>query len=352
VKRLWSRYLGAALLTLLLLEVGACVLTEGGVLATISPQYWGGFWTNRHPEFGAWRPANATHQHRGRCFDVKLRTNSVGARDAERPLRSRDKRVVVLGDSFMGGWGVEEDERLSNLMEEQTRVAHLNFAMDAFGPYQSLLLYQTLASRYDHDVVLLGLLPENDLVDIDFEQSRHLAGYNPRFRPYLIGTPPDFEHLDYRDSALSHGLRQVSYLYKTLLLLPRTRVPEGQPYDEAHAEAPSWFYDYTRDQVLRLEEILRRLSDAAGDKTLAVALLPVEKDLERLELSGPPPLTRRLARLARKEGFVLVNLLPPMAEAGPEKWGAYYHECDYHWSPEGHRVAAGILKQRLWRRAD
>jgi hypothetical protein len=352
VTRHWPRYLGVVLVTLVLLELGTCVLVESGELATIRPQYWQGFWVSGHPDFGVWRPSNATHQHRTRCFDVNLHTNSVGARDAERPLRSRDRRVVVLGDSFMGGWGVEEGERVSNLLESWLGLAHLNFAMDAFGPYQSLLVYRELASRYDHEVVLLGLLPENDLVDIDFEQSRHLTGHIPRYRPYLIGAPPDFERFDHRESALSHGLRQVSYLYKTLLRLPPSRVPEGRPFDAAHAEAPSWFYDFTPDQVLRLEEILRRLADASGDKTLVVALLPVEKDLERFKLSGPAPLARRLARVAHKKGFALVSLLAPMAKAGPETWGGYFHDCDYHWNAEGHRVAAEILKERLWNRAD
>lgn len=352
MRRRWAALLGVPLLTLALLEVGACVLTQVGMLPTEPPRYGRSFWQSGDPRFGVWRLPNATHRHRTACFDVTLRSSSIGTRDRERALKSNARRVVVLGDSFMAGWGVEEDERVSNLLEQRLGIPHLNFAMDAFGPYQSLLVYRELASHYDHDVVLLGLLPENDLVDIDFEQSRRLEGYTPRFRPYLVGTPPDLERYDYREPLVSRFLRQVSYLYKTVLLLAPSRMPEGRAYDEFHAQAPSWFYDFQPDQAARLEEVLTRLAHETRGKTLVVALLPVEKDLLRFTLSGPSPLARRLTRLARKEHFLLVNLLPPMAAQGPEVWSTWFHSCDYHWSPAGHRAAADLLEERLWRHTD
>lgn len=184
------------------------------------------------------------------------------------------------------------------------------------------------------------------------EQSRHLSGYAYRYRPYLVGTPPDFEHFEHREPALAYALRRFSYLFKALFSLAPSRGPEGQAYDEAIAGAPSWYYDFTPEQALHLEEILRRLAEATGDKPLIVALLPVAKDLERFRLSGPSPLSRRLARVARQEGFRLLDLLPLMAKPGPESWKAYYHDCDYHWNAEGHRVAADLLTERMWRRAD
>lgn len=48
-----------------------------------------------------------------------LRSNSLGFREREIPPKSRDRyRIVVAGDSFTWGQGVEERERFSNLLEE------------------------------------------------------------------------------------------------------------------------------------------------------------------------------------------------------------------------------------------
>ena len=70
--------------------------------------------------------------------------------------QSADRRVVVLGDSVMEGLTLETPERLSNLLEGITGVEHMNFATSqTFGPIQYLLAYETLAKKFDHDVVLI-----------------------------------------------------------------------------------------------------------------------------------------------------------------------------------------------------
>ena len=70
--------------------------------------------------------------HQKRCFKATYSTNSVGARDVERSPAAARPRAVVLGDSFLEGWGLPAAERLSNLLEESTGVEHLNFAMSLF----------------------------------------------------------------------------------------------------------------------------------------------------------------------------------------------------------------------------
>ncbi len=133
-----TKHIAAAIIatttTLALVEVGAYVLIKTGLIVAQRPNHGTEtYWWGDHPEFGVWRYPNAEFHHRASCFDVRYHANSVGMRDRERPLETADHRVVVLGDSFMEGWGINDSERLSNRLEQATGVPHMNFAMAHFG---------------------------------------------------------------------------------------------------------------------------------------------------------------------------------------------------------------------------
>jgi len=249
--------------------------------------------------------------------------------------------VVVLGDSFLEGWGLPEEERLSNRLEAMTGVPYANFAMSHFGPYQALLAYREIASGFDHTAVLLGVVPANDFGDLDFELARNLDTYQHRYRPYLVGNAPDYRHFDYREPAWRRVLRRHSYAYNAVSQLDADGVFEVA-LPGAPARDPSWFYDYQERQVLLLEHVLRALARDVGDRELTVLLIPTEADLRRHARSGPDPLGARLAALGRREGFRVVDLLSAFAAAGPP-FDRYFFPCDYHWSAAGNALAARVL---------
>lgn len=61
------------------------------------------FWADINPVFGVWHRPNGHYIHKGGCYNVEYVTNSYGARDVERTMRSSLPRTVVLGDSFIEG---------------------------------------------------------------------------------------------------------------------------------------------------------------------------------------------------------------------------------------------------------
>jgi len=337
----------AAAAALALFELGSLALVELGWLDAPRPSRGAGdLWWGDHPVFGVWHRPDAVEEHASRCFRVTYRTNSVGARDAERPRRAEGPRVVVLGDSFLEGWGVPAEERLSNRLEASTGVPHLNFAMAHFGPYQAYLLYRELARDFDHHAVILGVLPANDFADLDLELARTMEGYAYRYRPYLVGEPPDLRPFDYREPAWRRLLRHHSYAFQAVRSVWRAR---SGPGERAGASAErSFFYDFEDRQAALLEASLERLADAAKGRPVAVLLLPVMRDLRVYARSGerPDPLSRRLAAFARGRNLRIVNLLPAMAEHIPG-WTAYFLSCDYHWSRYGHRVAHELVREAL-----
>ena len=95
-------------------------------------------------------------------FDYVFETNSQGLRSPELPLEKPlgERRLLVLGDSFTEGWGVETeatfcarlDQRLSR---SQTRV--INGGLAGTSPIQYSRLLSKLGIRYEPDLVLVCL---------------------------------------------------------------------------------------------------------------------------------------------------------------------------------------------------
>lgn len=332
---------GSLLASLALLECGTwAAVRSGWLLSPIPNRGETGFWWGAHPTLGVWRHPDTVGRLAGGCYDVEYRMNPVGARDQAWPERSIDPRVVVLGDSFLEGWGVEASDRMSERLELATGVPHLNFAMAHFSPYQQLLAYEEIASRFDHSAVLASVLPINDFADLDLELAEQVPGYEYRYRPYLVREGGSWRHLDHRESRLRRWLRHHSYAWNAV----RSRIDGWS--STGSAPGFSWFYDFEDSQAELLEEVLRRLSRATGDRPLVVFLIPTRADLERHAADGPDPLSARLAAFGATHGFEVVNLLPAMADHVGD-WSTYSLYCDYHWGRFGHRSAANLLLEEL-----
>lgn len=75
---------------------------------------------------------------RNREFDVAFAVNSLGVRDSEQALRAPD--VVVAGDSFAMGWGVEADATFARQVQRRTGLRVLNTGVSSYGTARELLL--------------------------------------------------------------------------------------------------------------------------------------------------------------------------------------------------------------------
>ena len=88
-------------------------------------------------------------------FDVGIEINRDGLRSPayERQKREGVRRVLVFGDSFAEGWGVEGDEmlsaRLQDCLSDSGEAAEvLNFGVAGYGTDQAYLLFQKLGQSY------------------------------------------------------------------------------------------------------------------------------------------------------------------------------------------------------------
>ena len=114
-------------------------------------------------------------------FRTVVRINEKGLRDRQRSYERQNdsERILVLGDSFAWGYGVEESERFSQLLEEELGVEVINAGISGYSTDQELLWYKNEGIKYETDLVVL-VMAGNDVGDNE-QQLVSTIYHKPKF---------------------------------------------------------------------------------------------------------------------------------------------------------------------------
>jgi len=354
-------------LTFELLSAGSVHL---GVVSANAPSYvWPSFtpfWAATDRHFGMWHPPHAHFNHVKACYNLVYNTNADGARDKERPLKAPGRRVAVLGDSFVEGYGLADADRVSDRLEAETGMPHLNFGTSGgFGPTQYFLQYKSLVKKFTHEAVIINILPDNDFGDDDPAVAE--ARQDSRYAPYFHTTDQGYD-LRYRNAdklgpaektvrkAWKQGLRSVlrsfSYganaidYFKAMITYQRSMdrsLPGGE-------KAYSGYFDFTGEQWRRMAFVVNQILGAANGKPVVFTLIPRPNDIRRAKSGSAAhqsatmrtPLAAAFGDLLNgRPNTALIDFLDgfsKLADPAP-----MYNKCDGHWSPAGAALAAKIL---------
>lgn len=348
----------ALIISFMILELSSMVAIEAGLITADNPNYLipglRPFWINNNPHFGVWHEPDTEYVHTKSCFSVTYRTNSYGARDRMRQSHGEASRVVVIGDSFVEGYGLDREDRTTDILEAASGIQHLNFGTSGhFGPTQSFLLYKHLAKRFYHNIVLFGLLPDNDFTDDD---PVHASSYPSQYRPYYLekGDKYILEYVNVnqrgflerdirreRRRFFNRALRNFTYAANAINYLFKFYKLNAMGFKDGRAVSASTYsgyYDFTKPQAERLIYILEQMLIEAEGKTFIVFVIPRPADMQ----SAPAPLLSILDFLAEEhQNLHIVDLRESFARH--ENWFDFYRECDGHWSPAGAGAAADAL---------
>ena len=84
-------------------------------------------------------------EQKNREFSVTFHVNKLGLRDDEHSMDRPE--VVVLGDSFAMGWGVEQGDTFSQQIEEQTGLKVLNAGISSFGTVREMKIFERVDKK-------------------------------------------------------------------------------------------------------------------------------------------------------------------------------------------------------------
>lgn len=306
------------------------------------------FWADTNPAFGVWHRPNGRFIHKSGCYSVEYDTNSYGARDVERNVHSSLPRTVVLGDSFIEGVGLPAEDRLTDILERDTGRECLNFGVGGnFGPLQYALLYKTMAAAFDHDAVLVGVLPDNDFHDMDLAYWK-AHGWADRYRPYYADDFSIVYDGHFRPNAREGFWDHIEAILRAYFASYHVgEYVYSRLYWRTHGSY-SGYNDYDGVDLARLKKALEDVKGTADahHARMAVFLIPRANDFLRLHRAGTNRLGPEMERWGHEVGIPVKDLLPDMDARSGGDYGAYFLSCDGHWSARGNAVAANILE--LW----
>lgn len=173
-------------------------------------------WRTEIHEWGSWHKPNSQSVHSASCFKVKYSSNSYGARDKEREVNGSSQRYLIVGDSYVEGYGVDVGARFTDLLEANLNREFLNFGTGGnAGPLQYEILYKKLASKFRHDTLLIGILPANDFTDNDIAYWKDSKRYRPYYGDngafYPVESGDDGVGI-FGNSRIQHGLETYGFL--------------------------------------------------------------------------------------------------------------------------------------------
>jgi len=94
-----------------------------------------------------------------RKYPYLIKTNAQGFRsnyDFDKQNNSINQRIIFLGDSYTAGENINNDQRFSDLVQRNTNYECYNFGIAGTGVDQHLLIYEKIASDYDHDILVIS----------------------------------------------------------------------------------------------------------------------------------------------------------------------------------------------------
>ena len=358
---------------LLLLSVLISLLFAEAVLR-LTEENLGYSWMYRVPDavFGWKLKPDTSYLYRVKEGTFKVSHNSDGWRDVEHALEPDSPeilRIAVLGDSFMEGYSVGDDDyfarRLEGLLNtERTNAEVFNFGVGGYGPLQYYLSFMHAAKPYKPKLVLAGIYLGNDISNVSFEiENRRIDGLKVDSRPYLDPRYPDqikiftsdydraVRNYKFRSAFLSSALNRAAFRVYKEWIDPISANPGKGPekagaglnFDACKAYEEAWV---TFERILRELKVETEKTDA----TFVLFSVPTANLLTpRHETSCTTDQPEeKLARLTNELGIPYINLFPVFEnESRKNGVSSVFHLSDRHWNVKGHALATGVILQEL-----
>jgi hypothetical protein len=316
-------------LVLMLCSTAVALLLMEAVVRVVAPSYdpSGAVAFTNLPDGTPVGPANVVRRQRKNTgdYDVEVRFNALGLRDAKPLNASTPDSIFVVGDSFAFGWGVEEPQRFSNLVQARLGRPVFNISAPAdFEGYADLLRYAE-ENGATIGTLIVSVCMENDLRvyegpevetatpeigDVKAFLSEHSATY------FLVTT----------------ALHRTPSLVRTAVRLGLV-VPNFAEVEES---------DISDAAVLSSS---RRLERLIGARRAVVLIVPsralwVGTEQHRRQAARAH---ERFIRLLGQGGLAVVDVRERFERGGHPL--ANHFATDGHWNAAGHRLAADALEE-------
>lgn len=278
-----------------------------------------------------------------RDFKTDFKTNNLGFVGPEISDKKDDRlRVVLVGDSFVEGWGVNIKDRFDQINLDGVEI--INIGVRSYSPFLEKILLDKYLDKINPDLVI-QFLDFSDFHD-DFYYMNKM-GVKIDSYPYQENS--FFLRLINKSSLLTelykffatrfyNNKRELRMVNLTNDIALFARAYDWQNYDRA--------WDLVRKNI---SETKNMLLDKSIDYSLVVVPRGIhvgEKEWDdarvvlglKRDLIYDPPEIFKMSE---------IDLLKDLKEAEKESPGDLYFSFDGHWTPRGHAVVKQSVEEYL-----
>jgi len=283
-------------------------------------------------------------------YDVLVETNAEGFRDD--PVEKKSGfRILLLGDSFASGYGVERGQLFADIVEKRLGVEVVNAGVGGWEIVQQVHFFAERGGSLEPDLVVYALYLANDLT----RNGEWIEGKNNSLRSRV-------RHYPVR---VTHGFKLVQLFHSAVYHLRARGAQargEWRPFPDYLEVCRRRLNATGRRDYSEVRELLGRLRSEVRDAgaRLFVVTFPfrtaVEDDArERLAATIPDfSATYDLHRPVREVARILQDLHIDHMDVGGALRRSYrstgkplYFRVDGHLNVLGHRVFADALAPAL-----
>ena len=308
-------------------------------------------WWTEENIWGAWHVKNSKTRQIRSCYDATYISNEVGARD-ESFLLNKSNDIVLIGDSFAEGYGVNLNNTSQKYIEDFTGLNVLNFGVSKnFGVVQYYQIYTNFAKNYKHNKLIIFFLPSNDFGENDYNNWRGSKRYRPYYEKindndYNVFIPGDAEK-NYKSQTKKIKKILKDYFWSSGLFINlnynyriyRAKKKYGN-------DTFSGYFDTKLDQQEAAIYFIKKIINEANIETFLVSI-PRLQDFEKLKKGANLDEVfwiSSLNNLSKKnKRFTFIDLIKyPVSDLEN-----LFLKCDGHWTPKGNKWAAEIISSHL-----
>lgn len=293
-------------------------------------------------------------------YDFTYSNNSLGFRGGLEygPKKPNEFRILLLGDSFTYGLGVNDNQTFGYHLEQYLRRHNLNAVVinagnPGHGTDYTLKLFQTYGARLQPDVTVLYFLPdwfgrdargEYYAIGRDGElRAKRLKPATGRIKTFLFHFPGYNWLISWSQAANLVKQAAVNYLVEA----NQEHNPEGGLTSGlvvfSKKDATGFSDAANRKLTETYVNHLRKAVRQAGSKLLT-CYIPEASEVEAYRRNGEiSPDERMFKEIIESQGDTLHSLTPVLA-GDPEPIRALYY-VEGHWTPRAHRTSRERLSK-------
>jgi len=299
-----------------------------------------------------------SYWHNTPDYRVHIKTNSSGIRaDEETPYEKPAgvKRIVVLGDSFGMGYGVDIKDSLLTVMSNQLSVAGIkneiiNLSVSGFGTAEELIMLKEEGIKYQPDLVLLfwhSTDPDENLRSRLFklEDGKILPDKN-QYLPGVKIRETLFQYATYRwlagNSHLYNWARErVALMVKKTLSPKKTNKKNSTNLDKGKKAKNEDKVSYKAGLSAML---LREINQVTTNSDASLLILDIPTRINRSKFKSSFPY-----KAIGNNQYTIVDPTPDFDSSRknyPDKL-LYWEQSHGHFTPEGCKIVGNLLARKI-----